>query len=104
MVSRSAEVSATPWVAVVVRTSWTNTAASPHRRTTAPLLSQETTRQPVLSTTGGTSDARFVKDHCPVVEFGLVGAHMHQVDERVPAQQVRQLQVIYQRILERFFA
>ena len=64
----------------------------------------ETGVEPVYSTSGGTSDARFVKDHCPVVEFGLVGAHMHQVDERVPAQQVRQLQVIYQRILERFFA
>ena len=68
------------------------------------VVTQETNRQPVLSTSGGTSDARFVKDHCPVVEFGLVGAHMHQVDERVPAQQVRQLKVIYQRILERFFA
>ncbi|WP_439116572.1 succinyl-diaminopimelate desuccinylase [Paracoccus liaowanqingii] len=67
------------------------------------VVTQETNRQPVLSTSGGTSDARFVKDHCPVVEFGLVGAHMHQVNERVPAQQVRQLKVIYQRILERYF-
>ncbi len=38
---------------------------------------------PEYSTSGGTSDARFVKDHCPVVEFGLVGKTMHQVDERV---------------------
>ncbi|TJZ92697.1 succinyl-diaminopimelate desuccinylase [Paracoccus gahaiensis] len=68
------------------------------------VVQQETNRQPVLSTSGGTSDARFVKDHCPVVEFGLVGAHMHQVNERVPAQQVRQLKTIYQRILERYFA
>ncbi|WP_407674056.1 succinyl-diaminopimelate desuccinylase [Paracoccus beibuensis] len=67
------------------------------------VVQQETNRQPVLSTSGGTSDARFVKNHCPVVEFGLVGAHMHQVNERVPAQQVRQLKTIYQRILERFF-
>ncbi|MEE2862131.1 MAG: M20/M25/M40 family metallo-hydrolase, partial [Pseudomonadota bacterium] len=67
------------------------------------VVQQETNRQPVLSTSGGTSDARFVKDHCPVVEFGLVGAHMHQVNERVPAQQVRQLKTIYQRILERYF-
>ncbi|CAM3358944.1 succinyl-diaminopimelate desuccinylase [Paracoccus nototheniae] len=67
------------------------------------VVTQETNRQPVLSTSGGTSDARFVKDHCPVVEFGLVGAHMHQVNERVPAQQVRQLKTIYQRILERYF-
>lgn len=59
---------------------------------------------PVLSTTGGTSDARFVKDLCPVVEFGLVGAHMHQVNERVPADQVRQLKDIFQTILQRYFA
>lgn len=60
--------------------------------------------RPVLSTSGGTSDARFVKDLCPVVEFGLVGAHMHQVDERVPADQVRQLKEIFQTILQRYFA
>lgn len=59
---------------------------------------------PVLSTSGGTSDARFVKDMCPVLEFGLVGAFMHQVDERVPAAQVRQLKDIYQAILQRYFA
>ena len=59
---------------------------------------------PVLSTSGGTSDARFVKDMCPVLEFGLVGAFMHQVDERVPVAQVRQLKDIYQAILQRYFA
>jgi succinyl-diaminopimelate desuccinylase len=68
------------------------------------VVTQQTGRQPVLSTSGGTSDARFVKNHCPVVEFGLVGHFMHQVDERVPAEQVRQLKAIYQRILEKFFA
>lgn len=68
------------------------------------VVTEECGRQPELSTSGGTSDARFVKDHCPVVEFGLVGQFMHQVDERVPADQVRQLQGIYQRILERYFA
>lgn len=67
------------------------------------VVTQETNRQPVLSTTGGTSDARFIKDHCPVVEFGLVGAYMHQVDERVPVAQVHQLKTIYQRILEKYF-
>ena len=67
------------------------------------VVTQETNRQPVLSTTGGTSDARFIKNHCPVVEFGLVGAYMHQVDERVPVAQVRQLKTIYQRILEKYF-
>jgi hypothetical protein len=45
-------------------------------------------RKPVASTSGGTSDARFVKDHCPVVEFGLVGKTMHQVDERVEVAQI----------------
>ena len=64
----------------------------------------ETGLRPVLSTTGGTSDARFVKAHCPVVEFGLVGHFMHQVDERVPAAQVHQLKGIYTRILRDYFA
>jgi succinyl-diaminopimelate desuccinylase len=64
----------------------------------------ETGVTPALSTTGGTSDARFVKDHCPVVEFGLVGRTMHQVDERVEMDQVRQLKAIYGRILLDYFA
>jgi succinyl-diaminopimelate desuccinylase len=68
------------------------------------IVTTETGRKPVLSTTGGTSDARFVKNHCPVVEFGLVGHFMHQVDERVPVEQVGQLKTIYQRILEAYFA
>lgn len=70
----------------------------------AGVVTEHTGRVPVLSTSGGTSDARFVKDHCPVVEFGLVGAYMHQVDERVPALQVHQLKAIYQSILQRYFA
>ncbi|MCP5038114.1 MAG: M20/M25/M40 family metallo-hydrolase, partial [Rhodobacteraceae bacterium] len=64
----------------------------------------ETGIAPVLSTSGGTSDARFVKDHCPVVEFGLVGHHMHAVDERVPVDQITQLKSIYSRIIRDFFA
>jgi len=63
----------------------------------------ETGRTPVLSTTGGTSDARFVKDHCPVVEFGLVGQSMHQVDEHVRVDQIVQLKSIYTRILQGYF-
>ena len=59
---------------------------------------------PILSTTGGTSDARFVKNHCPVVEFGLVGRTMHQVDERVEVAQIHQLKAIYSRILTDYFA
>ncbi|WP_341368447.1 succinyl-diaminopimelate desuccinylase [Yoonia sp. BS5-3] len=67
-------------------------------------VTAETGRTPTLSTSGGTSDARFVKDHCPVVEFGLVGKTMHQVDERVAVDQIGQLKTIYKRILTDYFA
>lgn len=63
----------------------------------------ETGRMPELSTTGGTSDARFIKSHCPVVEIGLVGKTMHQVDERVDIDQIHQLKAIYSRILNDYF-
>ncbi len=59
---------------------------------------------PTMSTSGGTSDARFVKSHCPVVEFGLVGKTMHQVDERVEVAQIDQLKAIYSQILRDYFA
>lgn len=70
----------------------------------ATAVAAETGRKPELSTSGGTSDARFVKDHCPVVEFGLVGKTMHQVDERVAVDQIGQLKAIYKRILTDYFA
>ncbi|SHE79445.1 succinyldiaminopimelate desuccinylase [Ruegeria intermedia] len=70
----------------------------------ARAVEAETGRRPELSTTGGTSDARFIKDHCPVVEFGLVGRTMHQVDESAPVEQIRQLKAIYARILADYFA
>jgi succinyl-diaminopimelate desuccinylase len=70
----------------------------------ARAVEAETGVTPVLSTTGGTSDARFVKDHCPVVEVGLVGRTMHQVDERVEIAQVHKLKAIYARILRDYFA
>ena len=70
----------------------------------ARAVQHETGRVPVASTSGGTSDARFVKDHCPVVEFGLVGKTMHQVDERVEVAQIHQLKSIYTRILQDYFA
>ena len=57
-----------------------------------------------LSTTGGTSDARFIKDHCPVVEFGLVGATMHGVDERVAVADLDTLTRIYRRVIDAYFA
>ena len=70
----------------------------------AKAVTAETGVTPELSTSGGTSDARFVKDHCPVVEFGLVGKTMHQVDERVEVAQIGQLKSIYTRILQDYFA
>lgn len=73
-------------------------------RLVAQAVQAETGVVPELSTSGGTSDARFVKDHCPVVEFGLVGRTMHQVDERVEIAQIHQLKSIYSRILRDYFA
>lgn len=70
----------------------------------AHAVEAETGVAPVLSTTGGTSDARFVKSHCPVVEFGLVGRSMHQVDEHVRVEHIHQLKSIYGRILRDYFA
>ena len=61
-------------------------------------------RAPELSTTGGTSDARFIRALCPVVEVGLVGKTMHQVDERAPVAEIRQLQAVYERLIARYFA
>jgi succinyl-diaminopimelate desuccinylase len=70
----------------------------------ARAVQAETGRVPDYSTSGGTSDARFVKDHCPVVEFGLVGKTMHQVDERVEVAQIHALKAIYARVLQDYFA
>ena len=58
---------------------------------------------PELSTSGGTSDARFIRSLCPVIEVGLVGATMHQIDERVPVAEILQLQAVYERLIERYF-
>lgn len=70
----------------------------------AQAVTAETGVTPQLSTSGGTSDARFMRSHCPVVEFGLVGKTMHQVDERVDVAQIHALKAVYRRILERYFA
>ncbi|MGB0343019.1 MAG: succinyl-diaminopimelate desuccinylase [Parvibaculales bacterium] len=67
-------------------------------------IEEVTGRMPQLSTTGGTSDARFIKDICRVVEFGLVGKTMHKVDERVPVDDIRQLVEIYRLVLNSYFA
>jgi succinyl-diaminopimelate desuccinylase len=60
-------------------------------------------RPPELSTTGGTSDARFIRALCPVVELGLVGKTMHAVDERAPVEEIHRLQAVYERLIARYF-
>ncbi len=80
------------------------TTPGPFTELVAQAIKDVTRRKPELSTTGGTSDARFITHYCPVVEFGLVGTTMHQVDERVPIADLRALTVIYRKILERYFA
>ncbi len=64
----------------------------------------ETGLTPRLSTGGGTSDARFIKDYCPVAEFGLVNATIHQINERVLVEDLKRLQRIYRRMMDLFFA
>ncbi len=70
----------------------------------ANAVTDVTGRKPILSTTGGTSDARFIKNYCSVVEFGLVGQTMHAIDERVPVNDLVALTAIYRKIIDRYFA
>ncbi|MEM7619400.1 MAG: succinyl-diaminopimelate desuccinylase [Pseudomonadota bacterium] len=63
-----------------------------------------TGKTPELSTSGGTSDARFIKDYCPVIEFGLVNETIHQIDERVPVQDLKALKEIYKTFIEKYFS
>ena len=79
------------------------TEPGPLVRELAAAINDITGKEPERSTTGGTSDARCFKDLCPVVEFGLVGDTMHQIDERVPLADLDRLADIYRRFLERFF-
>jgi succinyl-diaminopimelate desuccinylase len=66
-------------------------------------IEEVTGRKPELSTSGGTSDARFIASYCPVIEFGLVGQTMHQIDERTPVSDLEKLTKIYRGVLERYF-
>ena len=66
-------------------------------------IAEATGQTPALDTGGGTSDARFIARYCPVAEFGLVGATMHQVDESVPVADLRALAGVYRLVLDRFF-
>jgi len=67
-------------------------------------IEQVTGRRPDLNTGGGTSDARFITHYCPVLEFGLVGQTMHQIDERTPVSDLDKLTRIYRGVLDRYFA
>lgn len=80
------------------------TAPSPFVDLVIGAIVDVTGRKPALSTAGGTSDARFIKDYCPVVEFGLVNTTMHAVDERVATADLMTLTDIYRRILDRYFS
>jgi succinyl-diaminopimelate desuccinylase len=79
------------------------TGPSPFLDQVVAAIKEVTGAEPKLSTTGGTSDARFIKDYCPVLEFGLVGATMHQVDERTAVADLAELTAVYQTVLERYF-
>jgi succinyl-diaminopimelate desuccinylase len=66
-------------------------------------IEEATGRKPELSTSGGTSDARFISSYCPVIEFGLVGQTMHQIDERTAVADLETLTKVYRSVLERYF-
>jgi succinyl-diaminopimelate desuccinylase len=66
-------------------------------------IEEVTLRKPELNTGGGTSDARFITRYCPVIEFGLVGQTMHQIDERTPVADLEKLTKIYRGVLDRYF-
>ncbi len=80
------------------------TQTGPFTELVTQAIEEVTGRKPHLSTSGGTSDARFITHYCPVVEFGLVGQTMHAVDERVPIADLRALTTIYRKIIDRYFA
>ena len=76
---------------------------SPFVELVSAAIKDVTGKEPKLSTSGGTSDARFIKNYCPVLEFGLVGQTMHQVDERTTVADLAMLTAVYGKILDRYF-
>ena len=80
------------------------TTPGPFTELAVAAIEEVTGRRPELSTSGGTSDARFIASYCPVIEFGLVGQTMHQIDERTPVADLEKLTQVYRGILERYFA
>jgi succinyl-diaminopimelate desuccinylase len=79
------------------------TAPGPFTKLVAGAVEAVSGVKPALSTSGGTSDARFIRALCPVVEFGLVGATMHAVDERAPVDEIAALSAIYERVIDDYF-
>ncbi|MCL2713783.1 MAG: succinyl-diaminopimelate desuccinylase [Alphaproteobacteria bacterium] len=79
------------------------TSPGPFTDLASAAISEVTGRRPELSTSGGTSDARFISRYCPVIEFGLVGQTMHKVDERTPVADLETLTSVYRALLERYF-
>jgi len=79
------------------------TKPGPFTKLAQDAIAEVTGRTAQLSTSGGTSDARFIKDYCPVLEFGLVGQTMHAVDESAPVADLVTLTAIYRRIIEKYF-
>ena len=80
------------------------TAPGPMVDTLRHAIATATGIDPKLDTGGGTSDARFIANYCPVAEFGLVGSTMHQVDERVPVAELHGLAVAYRSVLDAFLS
>ena len=91
-------------VAVTISGESFLTQPGPMVETLQTAIAEATGRTPKLDTGGGTSDARFITRLCPVAEFGLVGSTMHQVDERVPVEELRSLAGIYRAVLDKFLA
>jgi succinyl-diaminopimelate desuccinylase len=79
------------------------TAPGPFIDLAVDAIAEVTGRKPELSTSGGTSDARFISAYCPVIEFGLLGQTMHQVDERSSVADIETLTKIYRGMLDRYF-
>jgi len=79
------------------------TAPGPFTDLVVAAIEQVTGRRPDLNTLGGTSDARFIAQYCPVLEFGLVGQTMHQIDERVAVADLERLTKIYRLALDKYF-
>ncbi|HEV2081770.1 MAG TPA: succinyl-diaminopimelate desuccinylase [Brevundimonas sp.] len=103
-----AKAAETPGVTVTTEHLWSGdaflTEPGPFVRGVLDAVEAETGIRPEASTTGGTSDARFIRAMCPVLELGLVGQTMHQIDERVPVTELEALTRVYERVIRGFFA